>query len=60
MDFENELEIDEISSLFKNWSKSKNTLSEENIIRILKYFFTVEITDNKYILNRIVNRIELN
>jgi hypothetical protein len=51
VDFENELEIDEISSLFKYWSKSKNTLSEENIIRILKYFFTVEITDNKYILN---------
>jgi hypothetical protein len=35
-DFEDELEIDEISSLFKLWNKSKNILSEENIIRILK------------------------
>ena len=51
-DFENELEIDEISSLFKFWSKSKNTLSEENIIKILKHFFSnVEIIEDKYVLN---------
>lgn len=51
-DFENELEIDEISSLFKSWSKSKNTLSEENIIKILKHFFSnIEIIEDKYILN---------
>jgi hypothetical protein len=51
-DFENELEIDEISSLFKSWSKSKNTLSEENIIKILKHFFSnIEIAEDKYVLN---------
>ena len=51
-DFENELEIDEISSLFKSWSKSKNTLSEENIIKILKHFFSsIEIVEDKYVLN---------
>lgn len=50
-DFENELEIDEISSLFKIWSKSKNILTEENIIRILKHFFSSEIIEDKYVLN---------
>lgn len=51
-DFENELEIDEISCLFKSWSKSKNTLSEENIIKILKHFFSnIEIVEDKYVLN---------
>ena len=50
-DFENELEIDEISSLFKSWSKSKNVLSEENIIKILKHFFASEVIEDKYVLN---------
>jgi hypothetical protein len=50
-DFENELEIDEISSLFKQWSKNKNVLSEENIIRVLKHFFSTEIIDDKFVLN---------
>jgi len=50
-DFENELEIDEISSLFKQWSKSKNVLSEENIIKVLKHFFIAEIVEDKYVLN---------
>jgi len=50
-DFENELEIDEISSLFKQWSKNRNVLSEENIIRVLKHFFSSEIIDDKYVLN---------
>jgi hypothetical protein len=49
--FENELEIDEICSLFKQWSKNKNVLSEENIIRVLKHFFSTEIIDDKYVLN---------
>jgi hypothetical protein len=48
---ENELEIDEISFLFKIWSKSKNGLTEENIIKILKYFFNIEIIEDKYVLN---------
>ena len=50
-DFENELEIEEISSLFKLWNKNKNTLSEENIIKILKHFFSSEIVEDKFILN---------
>jgi hypothetical protein len=50
-DFEDELEIDEISSLFKLWNKSKNILSEENIIKILNHFFETDIVENKYVLN---------
>jgi hypothetical protein len=50
-DFENELEIDEISSLFKIWSKSKSFLPEETIIKILKYFFSCEIVEDKFVLN---------
>lgn len=50
-DFENELEVEEISSLFKLWSKNKNTLSEENIIKILKHFFACDIVEDKFILN---------
>jgi len=49
--YEDELEIDEIVSLFKNWNKNKYNLTEENIIKILKHFFNVEIIENKYILN---------
>jgi hypothetical protein len=51
IDFENEFEIDEIGSLFKYWGKCKSNLSDENIIRIIKYFFTSEIVEEKYILN---------
>lgn len=51
-DFENELEVDEICSLFKLWTKSKTVLSEEYILKILKYFFTnVDIAEDKFILN---------
>jgi hypothetical protein len=50
-DFENEIEIDEICSLFKFWSKNKNVLTEENIIRVLKHFFSLEVIEEKYILN---------
>ena len=49
--FENELEIDEISSLFKQWSKTKYSLTEENIIRALKHFFLCDIVDDKFVLN---------
>lgn len=50
--FENELEIDEISSLFKLWTKSKTVLSDEYILKILKYFFpTIEIAEDKFVLN---------
>lgn len=50
-DFENELEIDEISCLFKHWSKNRNLLTEENIMRAIKHFFSYEIINDKYILN---------
>ena len=50
--FENELEIDEISSLFKLWTKSKTVLSEEYILKILKYFFSnIDIAEDKFVLN---------
>jgi hypothetical protein len=50
-DFEDELEMDEISSLFKFWTKNKSILSEENIIKILKHFFSSEIVEKKFVLN---------
>jgi hypothetical protein len=59
--FEDELEIDELSSLFKHWTKNKYFLSEENIIKALKHFLTIDIIDNKYILNissKIWNKLE--
>lgn len=53
--FEHDLEIDEINTLFKLWSKSQNNtikhLTEENIIKILQHFFSLEIVNNKFILN---------
>jgi len=53
--FDNELEIDELASLFKEWSKnnlSNGTISEENILKILIHFFpTIEIIEDKYVLN---------
>jgi hypothetical protein len=55
--FDDELEIDEICSLFKYWVKNNLTngncnISEENVLKILKHFFpTVEIIENKFVLN---------
>ncbi len=52
-----ELEIDELCSLFKLWSKQSATttngnISEENVIKIMKHFFcSVEITEDKYVMN---------
>jgi hypothetical protein len=56
---ENELEIDELCSLFKLWCKNSQealltngNISEENILKILKHFFlNVEIVEDKYVLN---------
>jgi len=48
--FYNELEIDEICSLFK--IKTKQSISEEIVLKILTHFFpNIEIVDNKFILN---------
>ena len=57
--FDNEFEIDELSSLFKYWSKqnigqttANGNITEENIVKILKHFFpSVEIIEDKFILN---------
>ena len=57
--FDNELEIDELSSLFKTWSKqtddslmSNGNITEENILKILIHFFpNIEIVEDKYVLN---------
>ena len=57
--FEKEIEIDELSYLFKLWSKetqekilANGNISEELIIKIIKHFFPdIEIIEDKYILN---------
>ena len=57
--FDNELEIDELSSLFKLWAKQSSeplmtngNITEENILKILKHFFpNVEIIEDKFVLN---------
>ena len=57
--FDNELEIDELHSLFKTWAKqnadqlmSNGNISEENILKILKHFFpAIEIIEDKFVLN---------
>lgn len=57
---EEELEVDELCMLFKNWVKlnseetllSSGNISEENVVKILKHFFqNVEIVEEKYVLN---------
>jgi len=59
-EFEEEIEVDELCSLFKNWVKQQNgevllsngNISEENVVKILKHFFpNVEIIEDKYVLN---------
>jgi hypothetical protein len=57
--FDNELELDELYSLFKYWCKknpdkiiSTGNITEDNILKILKHFFPeVEIIEEKFILN---------
>ena len=57
---EEEIEVDELCCLFKNWVKQQNeelllsngNISEENVVKILKHFFpNVEIVEDKYVLN---------
>jgi hypothetical protein len=57
---EEELEVDELCMLFKNWVKqdseetllSSGNISEENVVKILKHFFpNIEIIEDKYVLN---------
>jgi len=57
--FDNELEVDELNSLFKSWSKqnsdklmSSGNITEESMLKILKHFFpAVEIVEDKFVLN---------
>jgi hypothetical protein len=60
VDFEEEIEVDELCTLFKNWVKHQNgenllsngNISEENVVKILKHFFpNIEIIEEKYVLN---------
>jgi len=64
-----EIEIDEISALFKFWCKqntehilSNSNITEDNILKVLKHFFpSTEIIEEKFILNvtsSIWNKIE--
>lgn len=57
---EEEIEVDELCMLFKNWVKqyseeillSSGNISEENVVKILKHFFpNIEIIEDKYVLN---------
>jgi hypothetical protein len=57
--FDNEIEIDELCSLFKYWTKQTNehllsncNISEDNVLKIMKHFFPgIEIVEDKYVLN---------
>jgi hypothetical protein len=59
--FEEELEIDEICSLYNFWYKQKNdeqvsslycSINEEKVLNIIQHFFpNIDIIDNKYIIN---------
>jgi len=55
LSFINELEIDELYTLFKVWTKKYNingNISEENIVKILKHFFpNIQIIEDKFVLN---------
>lgn len=49
--FEYEYELDELSSLFKTWSHSRTTLSEECILQMLRYYFhDIQIRDDKFVI----------
>ena len=60
INLEEEIEVDELCTLFKNWVKqdtqetllSSGNISEENVVKILKHFFpNIEIIEDKYVLN---------
>jgi hypothetical protein len=60
-EIENEFEIDELCSLFKKWISQQHSLevlskngnvNERDVVKIIKHFYpSVEIEDNKYVLN---------
>ena len=52
-DWSNEYEIDELLSIFKNCYVSNELITEDEMLKIIKHFFsnTVDIIDNKFINN---------
>lgn len=51
VDFENDIELDEIHFLFKEWCDNQYNLTEEIIIEIIKHFLKQTVVNDKYILN---------
>jgi hypothetical protein len=51
--YDDEYEIDELTTLYKNSDKKAGQISEANIIKMICHYFSpqVEIIDNKYITN---------
>jgi hypothetical protein len=58
-DFDHEIEVDELCSLFKKWTTENDNINyyaghtnEHDVLKILNHYFpNIEIIDNKYILN---------
>jgi hypothetical protein len=58
-EFDHEIEVDELCGLFKKWIHKKDDITyyagntnEHDILKILNHYFpSIEIIDNKYILN---------
>jgi hypothetical protein len=50
-DTSSELEIEEIVGLFKLYTNNTISLSEEEILKIMNHYFSLDIVDKKYILN---------
>lgn len=51
--FEHELEVDEINQLFKCWTKNRqlSTLTEDTIVKMITHFFSIQVIDDKFVLN---------
>jgi hypothetical protein len=51
--YDDEYEIDELTTLYKNYDKKNNQMSDMNMIKMICHYFSpqVEVIDNKYITN---------
>jgi hypothetical protein len=49
--YDDEYEIDELTTLYKNYDKKNNQMSDMNMIKMICHYFSpqVEVIDNKYI-----------
>lgn len=46
------LELDEVCYLYKQWSKRRQLLSEEYVLKVVQHFFPeVDVAEDKYLLN---------